>query len=58
MRLITYSNGGRPRAGIVVDGKVVDLSPAGYDDVVTFLRDGDEATGAASGLSPRADAPG
>ena len=37
MRLVTYSNGGGPRAGVVVDGKVVDLAPAGYADVLSFL---------------------
>ena len=57
MRLVTYSTGQGPRAGIVLDGKVVDLGPAGYDDVVSFLADGAKAVEAAAGLSASADAP-
>ena len=56
MRLVTYSTGGGQRAGIVIDGKVVDLAPAGYSDVVSFLADGDKAIAAASSLSASADA--
>ena len=50
MRLVTYSTGGAPRAGIVIDGKVVDLSAAGYADVLSFLQDGDRAIAAAASL--------
>ena len=57
MRLVTYSTGSGPKAGIVIDGKVVDLSAAGYGDVVSFLADGDKAKAAASGLSADASAP-
>ena len=57
MRLVTYSTGQGPRAGIVLDGKVVDLGPAGYDDVVSFLADGEKAVAAASSLSASADSP-
>ena len=57
MRLVTYSTGGGPRAGAVVDGKVVDLSSVGYDDVISFLQDGDKAIASAQSLAPGADAP-
>ena len=50
MRLVTYSTGAPPRAGIVIDGKVVDLSAAGYADVLSFLQDGDRAIAAAASL--------
>lgn len=57
MRLVTYSTGTGPRAGIVLDGRVVSLEPAGYLDVVSFLADGDKAIAAAQGLQAGPDAP-
>jgi 2-keto-4-pentenoate hydratase/2-oxohepta-3-ene-1,7-dioic acid hydratase in catechol pathway len=57
MRLVTYSTGAGPRAGLVVDGRVADLAAIGYSDVVGFLRDGDKAKAAAAGLKPDASAP-
>jgi len=58
MRLVTYStNGGAPRAGSVVDGKIVDLAAAGYGDVLSFLNDGDKAIAATRDLKPGPDAP-
>ena len=43
MRLVTYVTGSGPKAGIVIDGRVVDLSAAGYSDIVSFLADGEKA---------------
>lgn len=57
MKLVTYSTGNGPQAGLVLDGRVVDLAPAGYDDVISFLNDGDKAVEAASGLTAGDDAP-
>lgn len=57
MRLVTYSTGSDPKAGIVVDGKVVDLSVAGYSDVSSFLADGDKAKAAAANLAADDSAP-
>lgn len=56
MRLVTYSIGGDPRAGIVMDGKVVDLASVGYNDLISFLSDGDKAIAAAGALSLNAGA--
>jgi 2-keto-4-pentenoate hydratase/2-oxohepta-3-ene-1,7-dioic acid hydratase in catechol pathway len=57
MRLVTYSTGAGPKAGIVLDGKAVDLSAAGYADVVSFLAAGGKAKQAAAGLKADASAP-
>lgn len=51
MRLVTYSTDGGPRAGAVIDGRVVDLGAAGYTDVLTFLQGGDAAIAAVAGLT-------
>ncbi|MEZ5364794.1 MAG: fumarylacetoacetate hydrolase family protein [Bryobacterales bacterium] len=57
MRLVTYSTGSGPRAGVVVDGKVADLASAGYADVVSVLRDGAKGKAAVAAVQPAADAP-
>jgi len=57
MRLVTYSTGNGPRAGIVLDGRVVSLEAVGYLDVVSFLADGDRAVAAAQGLQAGPDSP-
>lgn len=57
MRLVTYSTDGGPRAGVVIDGRVVDLAASGYDDVISFLQGGDEAISAIDGLTASADDP-
>ena len=57
MRLVTYSTDGGPRAGVVIDGRVVDLAASGYDDVISFLQGGDEAISAIAGLTASADDP-
>jgi 2-keto-4-pentenoate hydratase/2-oxohepta-3-ene-1,7-dioic acid hydratase in catechol pathway len=57
MRLATYSTGAGLRAGIVIDGRVVDLGAAGYEDVVSFLRGGDKAKSAVAKLKAEASAP-
>lgn len=51
MRLVTFSAGQGPRAGLVVGDRVVDLSAAGYPTVVSFLEDGDKAIEAAKKLA-------
>ena len=43
MRLITFTHGGSTRAGLEVADGIADLAPAGYADVVSFLRAGDTA---------------
>ncbi len=57
MRLVTYSSGSGPKAGVVVDGGVVDLAQAGYGDVVSFLAGGEKAKQAVAGLSADAASP-
>jgi 2-keto-4-pentenoate hydratase/2-oxohepta-3-ene-1,7-dioic acid hydratase in catechol pathway len=57
MKLVTYSTGAAPRAGVVIDGKVVDLAAAGYADVISFLRAGDAAIAAAARLKAGAGDP-
>jgi len=57
MRLVTYSTGNGPRAGIVLDGRVVSLEAVGYLDVVSFLADGDRAVAAAQGLQAGPESP-
>jgi 2-keto-4-pentenoate hydratase/2-oxohepta-3-ene-1,7-dioic acid hydratase in catechol pathway len=57
MRLITYSAGDAPQAGLAIDGRAVSLAPAGYGDVLSFLRDGEKAVAAAAGLKPSSSAP-
>ena len=41
MRLVTFTTGSGPRAGIVVGDRIIDLAGAGYADVVSFLEAGD-----------------
>lgn len=57
MRLVTFSAGNGPRAGAVVDGRVVDLAPHGYPDAASFLAGGDAALEAAAKLTAPDDAP-
>lgn len=58
MRIVTYSvETGAPRAGIVVDDRIVDLSGAGYADVISFLEAGAAAVEAARALRPGPDSP-
>lgn len=52
MRLVTYSAGGRTRAGMIGNGNVIDL---GYSDVVSFLADGERARERAMQLSGSSD---
>lgn len=52
MRLVTFSAGqGGPRAGVVSGDRVVDLTPAGYPTVLSFLEGGQAAIDAAAKLS-------
>jgi 2-keto-4-pentenoate hydratase/2-oxohepta-3-ene-1,7-dioic acid hydratase in catechol pathway len=51
MRLVTFSAGQGPRAGLVAGDRVVDLSAAGYPTVVSFLEDGAKAIEAANKLA-------
>ncbi|HZS51025.1 MAG TPA: fumarylacetoacetate hydrolase family protein [Bryobacterales bacterium] len=53
MRLVTYSAGGRTRAGMIGNGNVIDL---GYGDIVSFLADGERARERAMQLSESSDA--
>jgi 2-keto-4-pentenoate hydratase/2-oxohepta-3-ene-1,7-dioic acid hydratase in catechol pathway len=50
MRLVTFSAGQGPRAGLVVGDRVVDLTPAGYPTVLSFLEGGPKAIEAARKL--------
>jgi len=57
MRLVMFSAGDTPRAGLLVDDQVVDLAPTGYKDVLSFLEAGDRAVEAAQkAASEKADA--
>jgi hypothetical protein len=51
MRLVTFSAGQGPRAGLVAGDRVVDLSAAGYPTVLSFLEDGAKAIEAANKLA-------
>ena len=51
MRLVTFSNGGDPRPGLIVGDVVADLSKVGYKDLVAFLEDGERAITAAGKLA-------
>jgi 2-keto-4-pentenoate hydratase/2-oxohepta-3-ene-1,7-dioic acid hydratase in catechol pathway len=57
MRLVTFSTGAGPKAGVVIDGRVVDLAAAGYSDVVSVLRDGDKGKAAVAALKANPSAP-
>jgi len=48
MRLVTFSAGDRPQAGLVANHKVIELP---YPDLVAFLEDGDRARQAALKLA-------
>jgi len=43
MKLVTFTHGGSTRAGLDAAAGIVDLAPAGYADVLSFLRAGDAA---------------
>lgn len=43
MKLVTFTHGGSTRAGLDAAASIVDLAPAGYADVLSFLRAGDAA---------------
>jgi 2-keto-4-pentenoate hydratase/2-oxohepta-3-ene-1,7-dioic acid hydratase in catechol pathway len=47
MRLVTFSDGGRPRAGLAFNTHILD---SGYPDVIAFLEDGERARQAAAKL--------
>jgi len=48
MRFVTYRGAdGKPAAGVVRDGAVVSLEPAGFPDLLTLIRGGEEALAAA-----------
>lgn len=51
MRLVTISTADGPRVGIVAGDHVIDLSPAGYRDILSFLEGGNEAIEAAKKLA-------
>jgi 2-keto-4-pentenoate hydratase/2-oxohepta-3-ene-1,7-dioic acid hydratase in catechol pathway len=51
MRLVTFSNGGDPRPGMIVGDVVADLSKLGYKDLIAFLEDGERAISAAGKLA-------
>jgi 2-keto-4-pentenoate hydratase/2-oxohepta-3-ene-1,7-dioic acid hydratase in catechol pathway len=51
MKLVTYSTGADPKAGLLIDGRVIDLAPAGYASVRAFLEAGQSAIGAAASLA-------
>jgi 2-keto-4-pentenoate hydratase/2-oxohepta-3-ene-1,7-dioic acid hydratase in catechol pathway len=51
MRLVTFSAGQGPRAGLVVGDRIVDLTAAGYPTVLSFLEGGAAAIEAAGKLT-------
>ena len=51
MRLLTYTSGNGPRAGLAIGDQIADLAPAGYGDTLSFLEDGDRAIEAAQRLA-------
>jgi 2-keto-4-pentenoate hydratase/2-oxohepta-3-ene-1,7-dioic acid hydratase in catechol pathway len=51
MRLVTFSAGQGPRAGLVVGDRIVDLTAAGYPTVLSFLEGGAAAIEAAGTLT-------
>ena len=50
MRLVTFTTGSGPRAGVVVGDRIIDLVGAGYADVVSFLEAGDAGVVAVNDL--------
>jgi 2-keto-4-pentenoate hydratase/2-oxohepta-3-ene-1,7-dioic acid hydratase in catechol pathway len=51
MRLVTFSAGQGPRAGLVAGDRIVDLTAAGYPTVLSFLEGGSAAIEAAGQLT-------
>ena len=51
MRLLTYTTGRGARAGLAIRDQIADLGGAGYEDVLSFLEDGDKAIEAAQKLA-------
>ena len=51
MRLVTFSQGGDPRPGLIVGDVVADLSKLGYKDLIAFLEDGERAITATGKLA-------
>jgi 2-keto-4-pentenoate hydratase/2-oxohepta-3-ene-1,7-dioic acid hydratase in catechol pathway len=51
MRLVTFSAGQGPRAGLVAGDRIVDLTAAGYPTVLSFLEGGAAAIEAAGKLT-------
>ncbi|MEX2301241.1 MAG: fumarylacetoacetate hydrolase family protein [Bryobacterales bacterium] len=51
MRLVTFSAGQGPRAGLVAGDRIVDLTAAGYPTVLSFLEGGPAAIEAAGKLT-------
>lgn len=51
MRLLTYTTGDGPRAGLALGDQIADLAPAGYGDVLSFLEHGGKAVEAALRLA-------
>lgn len=50
MRLVTFTTGSGPRAGVVVGDRIIDLVGVGYADVVSFLEAGDAGVVAVNDL--------
>ncbi len=50
MRLVTFSTGGAPRAGLLSGDQILDLEPAGFNGVRSFLDGGAEAIAKAGKL--------
>lgn len=50
MRLVTFSNGGAARAGLLSGDQILDLAPAGFHSVRSFLDGGPEAITKAGAL--------
>ena len=51
MRLVSFTAGTESRAGIVAGDRIIDLTTAGYADVLSFLEAGDRAVAAAADLA-------
>ena len=51
MRLVTFSKGSGPRAGLLVGDLVADLSSIGYKDMLSFLEGGEQAIADANKLA-------
>lgn len=57
MKLVTYSTAGGPKAGLLINGQVIDLAPAGYTSVRAFLEGGEAALDAAKKLAASGSGP-